>query len=48
MIVQIKGRWSKMLGEREKGGNGRGRGWRGGGGKRKEEQKHVTRRNCKL
>jgi hypothetical protein len=35
-------------GEREEGENGRGRGHKGGGIRRKAEQKHMAWRNCKL
>jgi hypothetical protein len=46
MIGQIKGRWSRRwAGEGE---NGKGRGHRGGGRRRKVEQKHMAWRNCKF
>jgi hypothetical protein len=49
MIGQIKGKVEWKVGEREKGENGRGRGCRGGGIKRKAEQKkHMAWRNRKI
>ena len=47
MIGQIKGK-VEQKGEKEEGENGRGRGHRGGGGRRKAEQKHMAWRNCKF
>jgi hypothetical protein len=47
MIGQIKGKVEQKVGERE-GENGRGRGRRGGGGRRKAEQKHMAWRNSKF
>jgi hypothetical protein len=48
MIAQIKGKVEWKVGEREEGANGRGRGCRGGGRKRKAEQKHMFWRNRKI
>jgi hypothetical protein len=45
MTGQIKG---KLEQEGEKGENGRGRGCRGGGRRRKVEQKHMAWRNRKF
>jgi hypothetical protein len=42
MIGQIKGKVEQKVREREEGENGRGRGCRGEGGRRKVEQKHMT------
>jgi hypothetical protein len=48
MIVQIKGKVKQKVREREEGENGRGRGCRGGGKRRKAEQKHMAWRNHKF
>jgi hypothetical protein len=45
MIGQIKGKVEQKVGEREEGENGRGRRCRGGGRRRKAEEKHVAWRN---
>jgi hypothetical protein len=47
MIGQIKGKVERKV-RRGEGENGRGRGCRGGGGRRKAEQKHMAWRNRKF
>jgi hypothetical protein len=47
MIGQIKGKVEQKVGKREE-ENGRGRGHRGGGRRRKAEQKHMAWRNRKF
>jgi hypothetical protein len=49
LIGQIKGSWSGRWGlGREEEENGRGRECRGGGRRRKAEQKHIAWRNRKF
>jgi hypothetical protein len=47
MIGHIKGKVEEGV-EREEGEDRRGRGHRGGGRRRKAEQKHMVWRNCKF
>ena len=47
MIGQVKGKVEQRGGGVEE-ENGRGRGHRGGGRRRKVEQKHMVWRNCKF
>jgi hypothetical protein len=47
MIAQIKGMVEQKV-EGEEGENGRGRGHRGEGRRRKAEQNHMAWRNCKF
>jgi hypothetical protein len=47
MIGQLTGKVKQKVGEREEGENGKVRGHRRGGGRRrKAEQKHMAWRNC--
>jgi hypothetical protein len=46
MVGQLKGKVQQKLRGREEGENGRGRGHRGIGRRRKAEQKHMAWRNC--
>ena len=48
MIGQKKGKVEEQNVGREEGENGRGRGHRGIGRRRKAEQKHMAWRNCKF
>jgi hypothetical protein len=48
MIGQIKGKVEQKVRGREEGENGRGKGSRGGGRRRKAEQKYMAWRNCKF
>ena len=47
MIGQIKWKVKQKVREREEGAKGRGRGCKGGGRRRKAEQKHIAWKNCK-
>jgi hypothetical protein len=48
MIGQIKEKVEQKVGEGEEGENGRGRRLRGGGRRRKAEQKHMASGNRKF
>jgi hypothetical protein len=48
MTGQIKRKVEQKVRGRKEGENGRGRGHRGGGRRRKAEQKHMAWRNCKF